>query len=179
MENLKKKVKRILRTQHNNNAAFFFSSRYDYTKKKQIMTSLHIRGGLYGLLQYTISRVTFTKTISTLLIPKLSWTPLGCLTTFTAYCLPRGMARGFWSVVVSPAGRSQILKSSIPEDSHPNGGGNAVKVTLRLSSSCGEGCTNRMHQSGHHTAAEWRIIKMLLCEREVTAEERTGLGHFF
>jgi hypothetical protein len=41
---------------------------------------------------------------------------------------------GFWSVVVSPAGRSQILKSSIPEDSHPNGGGNPVKVTLRLSS---------------------------------------------
>ena len=92
---------------------------------------------------------------------------------------PRGMDRGFWSVVVSPAGRSQILKSNIPEDSHPNGGGIPVKVTLRLSSSCGEGCTDRMHQSGYHTAAEWRIIKMLLCEREVTTEERTGLSHFF
>jgi hypothetical protein len=35
-----------------------------------------------------------------------------------------------------------------------------------------------MLQSGHHTAAEWMILKMLLCEGEVTAEERTGLSHF-
>ncbi len=66
----------------------------------------------------------------------------------------------------------------MPENSNPNGSGNPVKVTLRLSSSCGEGCTDRMLQSGHHTAAEWMIIIMLLCEGEVTAEERTGLSHF-
>ena len=83
------------------------------------------------------------------------------------------------ALLVSPAGRSQILKSSVPEDSTPNGGGNPVQVTLRWISSCGEGCTDRMLQSGHHTAAEWMILKMLLCEGEVTAEERTGLGHFF
>ncbi len=59
-----------------------------------------------------------------------------------------------WPVVVSPADRSQILKSSIPEDSNPNGGGNPEKVTLRLSSSCGEGCTGRMLHSGYHTAAQ-------------------------
>jgi hypothetical protein len=52
------------------------------------------------------------------------------------------------TVFVSPAGGSKILKSSIPEDSNPNGSGNPVKVTLRLSSSCGEGCTYRMLQSG-------------------------------
>jgi len=28
----------------------------------------------------------------------------------TAVCPPKGMDRGFWSVVVSPAGRSQILE---------------------------------------------------------------------
>jgi hypothetical protein len=32
---------------------------------------------------------------------------------------------------------------------------------------------------GFHTAAEYLILKMLLSEGEVTAEERTGLGHFF
>ncbi len=64
------------------------------------------------------------------------------------------LRREFWSVVVSPAGRSQILKSSIPEDSHPNGCGNPVQVTLRLSSLWGGCCTHRMHQSGYHTAAE-------------------------
>jgi hypothetical protein len=52
-------------------------------------------------------------------------------------------------------------------------------VTLRLSSSCGEGCTDRMPQSGFHAAAEYLILKLLLCEGEVTAEERTGLRHFF
>jgi hypothetical protein len=36
-----------------------------------------------------------------------------------------------------------------------------------------------MLQSGFHTAAEYLILKMLLWEGEVTAEERTGLGHFF
>jgi hypothetical protein len=35
-----------------------------------------------------------------------------------------------------------------------------------------------MLQSGFHTAAEYLILKMLLCEGEVTAEERTGLSHF-
>jgi hypothetical protein len=35
-----------------------------------------------------------------------------------------------------------------------------------------------MLQSGHHTTAEWMILKMLLCEGEVTAEERTGLRRF-
>jgi hypothetical protein len=35
-----------------------------------------------------------------------------------------------------------------------------------------------MLQSGYYTAAEKRILKMLLCEGEVTAEERTGLSHF-
>jgi hypothetical protein len=36
-----------------------------------------------------------------------------------------------------------------------------------------------MLQSGCHTAAELMILKMLLCEGEVTAEERTGISHFF
>jgi hypothetical protein len=35
-----------------------------------------------------------------------------------------------------------------------------------------------MLQSGYHKAAEQRILKMLLCEGEVTAEERTGLSYF-
>jgi hypothetical protein len=48
-----------------------------------------------------------------------------------------------------------------------------------LSFSCGEGRTDRMLQSGCHTAAEKRILKMLLCKGEVTAEEHTGLRHFF
>jgi hypothetical protein len=72
--------------------------------------------------------------------------------------------------------RSQ--KRSIPEDSNPNGGGNPVQVTFRLISACSKGCTDRMLQSGHHTTAEWMILKMLLCEG-VTAEERTGPRHFF
>jgi len=80
---------------------------------------------------------------------------------------------------VSPAGRSWILKSNIPEYSNPNGGGNLDKVTLQLSSSYGEGCTDRMLQSGYHKAAEQRILKMLLCEGEVIAEEPTGLSHYF
>ncbi len=46
------------------------------------------------------------------------------------------------------------LKSRIPEDSNPNGGGNPDKVTLRLNSSCGEGCTYRMFQPEYHKAAE-------------------------
>ena len=83
------------------------------------------------------------------------------------------------ALLVSPAGRSQILKSSVPEDSTPNGGDNPVQVTLRLSSSFGEACTDRMLQSGYHTAAEQMILKMLLCEGEVMAEECTGLRHFF
>ncbi len=37
----------------------------------------------------------------------------------TSRCHQRGTHRGFLSVVVSPAGRSEILKSSIPEDSNP------------------------------------------------------------
>jgi hypothetical protein len=36
-----------------------------------------------------------------------------------------------------------------------------------------------MLQSGYHTAAEKRILKMLLCKGEVTAEEHTGIRHFF
>ncbi len=88
-------------------------------------------------------------------VPKLFWTLLGCPTTYTAAgCLPRGMVRGISSVVVSPAGRSEILKSSIPEDSNPNGGGKPDDVALQLSPSCGEGCTDRMLLSGYHTAAE-------------------------
>jgi hypothetical protein len=79
---------------------------------------------------------------------------------------------------VSPAGRFKILKSSIPEDSNPVGGGNPAQVIFRLSSSCGKGCTDRMPQSGYHTATEEMILKMLLCEGEVTAEERTGISHF-
>jgi hypothetical protein len=35
-----------------------------------------------------------------------------------------------------------------------------------------------MQQSGFHTAAEYLILKMLLCEGEVTAEARTGLSIF-
>ncbi len=53
------------------------------------------------------------------------------------------------------------------------------RLTLRLSSSCGEGCTGRRLQSWYHTAAEYMILKMLLCEGEVIAEEHTGLSHFF
>ncbi len=83
------------------------------------------------------------------------------------------------ALLVSPAGRSQILKKSVPEDSTPNGGGNPVQVTLRLSSSFGEACTDRILQSGYHTAAEQMILKMLLCEGEVTAEERTGPSPLF
>jgi hypothetical protein len=52
-----------------------------------------------------------------------------------------------------------------------------LSVTLRLSSSCGEIYTDRMLQSGYYTAAEKRILKMLLCTGEETAEERTGLSH--
>jgi hypothetical protein len=36
-----------------------------------------------------------------------------------------------------------------------------------------------MLQSGFHKAAEYLILKMLLCEGEVTAKARTGLSHFF
>jgi hypothetical protein len=36
-----------------------------------------------------------------------------------------------------------------------------------------------MLQSGYHTAAEWMILKMLLFEGEVTAEEHIGISHFF
>jgi hypothetical protein len=36
-----------------------------------------------------------------------------------------------------------------------------------------------MLQSGYHTAAEKRILKMLLCEGEVRVKERTGISHFF
>jgi hypothetical protein len=80
---------------------------------------------------------------------------------------------------LSPAGGSWLLKSSTPEDSTPNGSGNPVKVTLRLSSSCGKVYSDRMLQSGYHRAAEQMILKMLLCEGEVMAEEHTGLSHFF
>jgi hypothetical protein len=54
-----------------------------------------------------------------------------------------------------------------------------LSVTLRLSSSCGGSYTDRMLQSGYHTAAEKWILKMLLCVGKVTAEERTGLSHCF
>jgi hypothetical protein len=35
-----------------------------------------------------------------------------------------------------------------------------------------------MLQSGFNTAAEYLILKMLLCIGEVIAEARTGLSHF-
>ena len=53
------------------------------------------------------------------------------------------------------------------------------QVTLRWSSSCGEGNADRMLQSEYHKTAEWTILKKVLCERGVTAKERTGLRHFF